>query len=264
MPSGASGQARAQPPVLFLTGVGLTAAVALRPMASARPRFDVLEPRYGDTRVPSVENALASLDAVGAQRAHVVGLSAGAITAQEFAIRHSDRVCALVLGSTTAGGELYAPPEPAVRDLVYRLDELPAEEGLWASVPYLYGARTCRRQAPLIGEDIAQRLRRPLDPADYQRQRAVARAHDTAARLNEITAPTLVVHGEEDRILPLQNGRRLADGIAGARFLPLPEAAHAFPTDAPSASRELVSFLVAHSPRRRGPARKPAGRATRA
>ncbi len=250
-----------RPPVLFLTGMDLTAAVALRCIAELHTHFRVIEANAG---VPTTENALASLDAAGARRAHVVGLSAGATTAQEIAIRHPDRVCALVLASSTAGGERYVPPDPAVRDFVYSLDELPAEEGLWASVPYLYAGRTCSRQAALIGEDIAQRLRRRLDPADYRHQRAVARAHDTAARLTEITAPTLVVHGEEDRILPLENGRRLAEGIAGARFMPLRGAAHAFPTDMPEANRELLSFLEAHSPRRRGSPARRTGRATRA
>src|SRR5262249_1812927 len=157
-------------------------------------------------------------------------------------IGHPDRVRSLVLGSSTAGGELYTPPEPAVCDFLGRLDELPAEEGLWASVPYLYSASTHRRNAPLIGEDIARRLGQPLHPQAYRRQLIIARAHDAAARLSEIPAPTLVIHGKHDRILPLENGRRLARRIAGARLMSLPAAAHAFPTDAPEANEELVSF----------------------
>jgi pimeloyl-ACP methyl ester carboxylesterase len=269
MTSGASADARTGPPVLFLTGVGLTAAVALRSIAEFQAGFRVLEPRLGGdgrehSRVPTAEDALALIDAADADQAHVVGLSFGAIVAQEIAIRHPHRVRSLVLGSSTAGGGLYAPPEPAVRDFVSRLEELPAEEGLWASVPYLYAAGTCHRLAPLIGEDIARRLGQPLDPRAYRRQLAIARAHDTAARLTEIGAPTLVVHGEQDRILPLDNGRWLAEGIAGARFMALPAAGHAFPTDKPSANRELVRFLLAHSQRGRGPAARRTGRATRA
>src|SRR5438874_1763967 len=240
MRSGASADARARPPLLFLTGVGLTAAVALRSIAELRAHFEVLAAPLehqaiahdgtGDERVaaestadgPSwagAEPALALLDAAAAEQVHVVGLSFGAALAQEIAIEHPDRVRALVLGSSTAGGERYVPPAPAVRGFVGRLTELPAEEGLWASVPYLYAATTCRRNAPLIGEDIAQRLRRPLDPRSYRRQHALARAHDAGGRLSQIKAPTLVVHGEQDRILPLENGRRLADGIARARFM---------------------------------------------
>src|ERR1700760_35862 len=192
--------ASARLPVLVLTGVGLTTAVSLRSIAGLETHFRVI--RANSTGVAGANDALASLDAAGVEQAHVVGLSFGATIAQELAIGHPDRVRSLVLGSSTAGGDLYAPPEPAVRDFVRRLDELPAEEGLWASVPYLYAASTCRRNAPLIGEDIAQRLHQPLDPRAYAKQLAIARAHDTAARLGDISAPTLVVHGEHDRILP--------------------------------------------------------------
>jgi 3-oxoadipate enol-lactonase len=245
-------------PVLVLSGVGLTAAVAHRAIAALQPSFSVIQP----SGVPTPEDGLAALDAADAERAHVVGVSFGASVAQEIAIRHPDRVSGLVLGSSTAGGELYAPPKPAVRDFVRRLDELPAEEGLWASVPYLYAASTCRRNAPLIGEDIAERLGEPPDPHAYGRQLAIARAHDTAARLSEITAPTLVIHGKEDRVLPLENGRRLAHAIAGARFMPLKGAAHAFATDVPDVNQELVSFLVEHSPRRPGYSARRTGPAT--
>lgn len=262
MRSGATADARKRPPALVLTGVGLTAAVALRSIAELETSFRVIKASW--TGVPTAEDALASLDADGAEQAHVVGLSFGAAVAQEMAIGHPHRVRSLVLGSSTAGGDLYVPPEPAVRDFVRRLDELPAEEGLWASVPYLYAASTCRRRAPLIGEDISQRLRQPLDPRTYRDQLDAAGAHDTAPRLAEITAPTLVLHGKQDRILPFENGRRLAERIAGARFMPLPEAAHAFPTDVPEANRELVSFLLEHSPRRRGSPARRTGRGARA
>ena len=257
MRSGAS-DSRTRLPVLFLTGIGLTAGVGRRPIAELERNFDVIAP------LATTEDALAALDAAGAEQAHVVGLSFGATVAQEIALRHPDRVRSLVLGSSTAGGDLYAPPESAVREFVRRLENLPPEEGLWASVPYLYAPSTSGRHAPLIGEDIARRLREPLEPHAYRRQLVIARAHDTAARLTEFTAPTLVVHGREDRILPLENGRRLAQAIAGARFVPLPGAAHAFPTDAPDANQELVSFLLEHSSRRRGSAAPRTGRATRA
>jgi 3-oxoadipate enol-lactonase len=245
-------------PVLVLSGVGLTATVAHRAIAALQRSFSVIQP----PGVPTPEDALAALDAAEVEQAHVVGVSFGASVAQEIAIRYPDRVSALVLGSSTAGGKLYAPPKPAVRGFVRRLAELPVEEGLWASVPYIYAASTCRRHAPLIGEDIVERLREPPDPRAYARQLVIARAHDTAARLSEITAPTLVIHGKEDRVVPLENGRRLAHAITGARFMPLNGAAHAFATDVPDVNRKLVSFLVEHSPRRPGASARRTGPAT--
>jgi 3-oxoadipate enol-lactonase len=255
--------ARRRPPVLFLTGVGLTAAVALRAVDKLESHFEVVtapvstgdDPVADRDRPATAEEAIALLDAGGTDQAHVIGLSFGAAIAQELAIRHPQRVRSLVLCSSSAGDDLYVPPAPPIRHFIRRLGDLPIQEGLWAAVPYLYAPQTLRRYAAQIGQDIARRLRAPLNPRGYSRQRSAARSHDAGSRLEAIAAPTLVIHGEQDRILPPDNGRLLADGIAGARLLTLPRGGHAFPTDVPGASRELVSVLLAQS-------KPPARRAT--
>jgi len=284
MSGGAPVDTRTRPPVLLLTGIGLTAAVALRVVAALEPHFRVLSAPLSavgdgktadelavttanDLAVTTADDAVAMLDAAGVAQAHVVGLSFGGVIAQEVAIGHPERVSSLVLGSSTAGGKLYVAPERPIRQFLWRLHDWPAEEGLWATVPYLYAQTTCLRDGPRVGEDLARRLARPLDPRSYRAQHSIARAHDTATRLAEISAPTLVVHGEQDRVLPLDNGRRLAAGITGAQLIELPAGAHAFPTDVTDAARELVSFLLAHSqPRGRPRAmrRPPATRNARA
>lgn len=268
MRNGGHVDASAKPAVLVLTGIGLTAAVALRPIAPLRADFQMLgaavNGRADHIGIATAENAVALLDRAGAENAHVIGLSFGGAVAQEMAIRYPRRVRSLVLGSSSAGGELYVPPEPPIREFIRRLSTLPAEEGLWATVPYLYAASTCSRHAPLIGEDIAERLRWPLDPQSYRDQRATARSHDAGERMAAITAPTLVMHGRQDRILPLGNGRLLARAITGAQFIAVPGGAHAFPTDAPDANREIVKFLRAHSRPRAGHATTRSARAGRA
>ena len=322
MRGGATVDAQARPPVVVLTGIGLTAAVGLRLVDALQAHFEVIAApvtgRAGDRRaggrrdaasatdrgrdgrtdsraggrrdtapatergrdrrtdrragglaVTTADDVLALLDGAGVDEAHVVGLSFGGVIGQEIAIRYPRRVRSLVLGSSSAGGRLYVPPSRAIREFVRRLSDVPAEEGLWAAVPYLYAETTYRRHAPRIGEDIALRLRASLDPRRYRRQYAIARAHDTGGRLGQITAPTLVIHGEEDRLLPVDNGRLLAGAIGGAQLLTLPGGAHAFPTDVPDANLPIINFFRVHSQwpaatAPRGPAgtRKP--RATRA
>src|SRR5437764_962979 len=77
-----------------------------------------------------------------------------------------------------------------------------------AAVPYLYGERTRRRHAGRIGEDIARRLE-PAAPSltTHVQQLVAAGSHRTQHRLDEIVAPTLVVHGAEDVVVPVDNGR---------------------------------------------------------
>lgn len=258
-------------PVLMLTGGGLMAGVGARTIAALAAEHRVITPApvaagsRSDASAPArVAAAIAELDAAEVARAHVVGLSFGGLIAQELAIRHPERVRSLALGATSAGGALYVAADERVRDFIRRLDQLPAEEGLWASVPCLYADRTRHRYARRIGADIAARLEHPLDPRLFRGERAVARAHDVAGPVAMIDAPTLILHGEEDQIVPLANAQHLAAAIPGARLITLRHGAHAFPTDVPQANRELVSFLRTLPTRRpRSPVRRtaPEGRA---
>jgi pimeloyl-ACP methyl ester carboxylesterase len=87
-------------------------------------------------------------------------------------------------------------------------------------------------------------LRFPIEPAPYAAQLAAALSHDAHDRLARIAAPTLVVHGQEDVMVPPANGRLLASLIP-AQLLELGGAAHLYPTDEPDADREIAAFLTA-------------------
>ena len=118
------------------------------------------------------------------------------------------------------------------------------EEGVWASVPYNYGLATRTEFASRLGADIVQRLRYPPNVVGYKAQLAAAWGWDATDQLGELRVPALVLHGDEDRIIPLENGRRLAAAIPGARFEELAGAGHLYPTDEPRADREVLRFLA--------------------
>ena len=94
-----------------------------------------------------------------------------------------------------------------------------------------------------IAEDIAQRLRYPIDPAPYVAQLEAALSHDAGARLPSIEAPTLIVHGEADVMVPPVNGERLAGAIPGAEHRTWPDTAHLYVTDEPEVDRYVAEWL---------------------
>jgi pimeloyl-ACP methyl ester carboxylesterase len=197
------------------------------------------------TTAQLASDAIAVLDAAGLERASIYGISLGGMIAQEIALGYPDRVERLVLGATTPGGPASTPAPEATLAFFYRRGEMPAEEGVWASVPYNYSARTRAEHGERIAQDIRQRLRFPVEPEPYAAQLQAGLGHDAHDRLDRIRAPTLVVHGLEDIMVPTPNGRLLAEAIPGARLAEFPETAHLYPTDEPAVDREVAAFLTA-------------------
>jgi 3-oxoadipate enol-lactonase len=249
------------PPVLLIMGLGMNATYWWRttPMLVAAG-LDVIafdnrgvgrsSRPAGPYSVPQMaDDAVAVLDAARAERAHIYGISLGGMVAQEIALRHPDRVSALVLGATTPGGDRAVAPDDETLAFFRRRGEMTAEEAVWASVPYNYGRATRTTAAHLIAEDIVQRLRFPIEHEPYAAQLAAALGHDAHDRLGEIDKPTLVVHGEADRMVAPANARLLADAIPGAWLSTYAGAGHIYPTDEPDADQDVASFLSEQSSR---------------
>src|SRR4051794_7537888 len=243
------------PAVLLIMGLGLPGDAWWRtvPVLARSCRVVTFDNRgAGRSARPSgpltiaamAADAVSVLDAAGIARAHVYGISMGGMIAQELVLGFPDRVASLVLGATSAGGRLATPPDPATLAFLARRAAVPDEEGRWASVPYVYSERTRQSGGQRIGEDFARRRAYVFHPDGYGAQLAAAAGHDTSARVGKITAPTLVVHGKEDRMVPPANGRALANAIPGARLLELDDAAHLYTTDEPAADEAVLEFLV--------------------
>jgi pimeloyl-ACP methyl ester carboxylesterase len=154
-------------------------------------------------------------------------------------------VLGLVLAATTPGGKHAVAPDAETLAFFHRRAQMPAEEAVWASVPYNYAARTRRDGGRRIGEDIAQRLRYPIEPEPYAAQLAAALGHDAYERLGAISHPTLVVHGAEDRMVHPDNARLLAELIPAARLQLWEQTAHLLFTDEPHVDPAISDFLGA-------------------
>jgi 3-oxoadipate enol-lactonase len=245
------------PPVLLIMGLGMNATGWWRTipvLVEAGLRVIAFDNRGvgRSERVPGpytaadmAEDAVSVLDEAGVETAHVYGISLGGMIAQELALRHPDRVRALVLAATTAGGDALVPADESVNAFVRLRAQMTAEHAVWASVPINYAARTRREGGHLIAEDIAQRLRYPVEAEYHSAQLAAAHGH--AATVSGIRAPTLVVHGEEDVLILPVNGERLAAAIPGAELSLWPNAAHLYFTDEPDVDRYVADWLIARS-----------------
>ena len=193
------------------------------------------------------EDAVAVLDAAGEQRAHVYGISLGSLVAQEMALQYPDRVEACVLGASSAGGYATYMPASFSKTFFARAGTMSVEEAEWAAVAYTYGEKTRRSHPDRIFADVSRRLTSPMAPLAYPHQAYAAGMHNAYERLNEMVAPTLVVHGEQDVVVPPVNALVLADRIPGAELRLWPDAGHLYIIDEPRADQEIARFLLDHS-----------------
>jgi pimeloyl-ACP methyl ester carboxylesterase/class 3 adenylate cyclase len=196
-----------------------------------------LEERMDDLR--------AVLDAVGSERAAVLGFSEGGSLAMLFAASYPERVRALVLFGTFPRS-FEAPDFPEGRLLSERVNELIRIVDVeWGE------GRTLERISPsLVKEPAAVEFMGRLERASLSPR--AARTHlrwileiDTRSVARSLHVPTLVMHRSEDRLIPISGGRWLGANIPGARFVELPGDDHApWSGDVHLVGAELEEFLT--------------------
>ena len=243
-------------PVVLIMGLGYTSHMwhRTRPVLSAHYKTIALDNRgVGRSDVPPgpysialmASDAAAVLDAAGAESAHIFGVSMGGMIAQEFALQYPKRVRSLVLGCTAAGGPTAVRADAEATQMLMTRNKMTPEQALVAPVPFIYDSTTPRER---IDEDLA--IRKPWlpRPEAYTAQLQGIIAWETYSRLSGITAPTLVMHGEHDRLVPPGNGKLIAERIPGAKLVMIPHASHLFTTDQPeTAHRAILEFLKEHA-----------------
>jgi 3-oxoadipate enol-lactonase len=243
--------------LLLIMGLGYTAHMwqRTRPLLSEHYRTIVFDNRgvgrsdspAGPYAIPLMaSDAAAVLDAAEAGNAHVFGVSMGGMIAQEFTLQYPTRVRSLILGSTAAGGPTAARSEPEAVEMLKARARMSAAQAAEAALPFIYDVGTPRER---IEEDLA--IRRPWTarPESYRAQLQGILAWEGYTRLPAIRVPTLVIHGQNDRLVRVENGQLIADRIPGAKLLIIPHASHILLTDQPEiAHPAILEFLKAQAP----------------
>jgi pimeloyl-ACP methyl ester carboxylesterase len=186
------------------------------------------------TMTTFVEDALAVLDELGVERAHVYGQSFGGMVAQEMALTHPDRVRTLMLAGTHPGPtHAIAVADPTV----------PKGEP-WRA---LYARGFPEAHPDVVAEDRRVAAAQPVHERGQRRQWEAMQRWDAFDRLPRIAVPTLVLHGTEDRVIAPGNAELLARRIPGAELRLLEGAGHVFWSEQPElADRVILDFIERH------------------
>ena len=200
---------------------GIARALIGRP---ARAAYDLVD---------MADDTAALLDALGIDDAHVVGVSMGGMIGQTLALRHAARVRSLTSVMSSPGG---------VRNLLARPDVIAAilrppgrTEDTFVASSLAFAARIGGRGFPLDREEMTlqarRAFRRGVHPAGFARQLMASLSHgDRSEALRFVRTPTLVVHGDDDPLIPWRAGAATARAIPDARLEIIAGMGHSLPS----------------------------------
>lgn len=192
------------------------------------------------------DDAAGLLDAMGIKKAHICGVSMGAAITQTIGYRHPDRALSLIPIMGTTGNPELPPATQEAMDMLL----MPAPEERAANIDYTVKLwRTFWGTLSFDEEDIRHKAALEYDrgfyPQGLTRQLAAILAHgNRKPMLASVTAPTLVIHGAKDPLIPVEAGRDTAEAIAGAQIRIIEGMGHSLPRDV---WPKIVDSIAAHT-----------------
>ena len=247
--------------VVLIMGIGYDSTLWLHQVPALARRFKVVTFDNRDAGRSSRANGSYSiadmaddvaglLDALEIERAHVVGLSMGALIAQEFALRHGDRLNRLVLSGPDA-----APARQAFHPIAswnwVKANDVSGASFAAQQFTWLFSATFMRNRAAVQQTiEFLSANPNPVGSDAYARQAQAYLEYDPGGRASDISAPTLVIVGEQDLLTPPWIAREVAAAIPGAQLeiITGDGASHVVPLERPDEFNRLVMrFLTAPS-----------------
>ncbi|OPY78235.1 MAG: 2-hydroxy-6-oxo-6-phenylhexa-2,4-dienoate hydrolase [Syntrophorhabdus sp. PtaU1.Bin058] len=183
------------------------------------------------------------LDAVGIDSAHVYGTSMGGMIAQQFALRHPDKVRSLILAVTCCGGP-HGIKGPIAG--MAHIHELPLEEAVETMLRWFMTEEFIDKNPDIFRQIFTFMVKHPPVHIGLSMHAQAVATHDTYDRLPEITVPTLVLAGDADRVIPVGNATILASRIPNAELAILKDTGHMLIETAGEVDRITLDFLKRH------------------
>jgi 3-oxoadipate enol-lactonase len=191
------------------------------------------------------DDAAALLYALGVERADVLGLSMGGYISQMLALRRPDLVRSLVLAGTGPGEPTHTPIPEETESQWLAHAHLPPEQYARQTMHLSFAPGWADEHADVYEELLAARLEYPTPPDCWRAQYdACMRFVQTGIPVERIEVPARIIHGDADRVVPVKNGRALAQRLPRAELVVLPGAGHlALMEDPKRFNRLVVEFL---------------------
>ena len=185
-------------------------------------------------------DAIALLDHLGIDRADIFGMSLGGMIAQEIALARPDRVDRLVLGCTHCGVR-HAAPIPRETGRAFAMETGDWAERMRALAPFAFA----RDADPAFVEGFVEKKSRDVqDPEGYRAQIAAALSHDTWERLPQIDRRTVILTGDDDRVIPAGSSDVLHERIPDSLLYVVAGAGHLFFLEKPDESLQALDSFV--------------------
>ena len=244
------------PPLLLIMGLGGQASSWGEPLLeqlqahfrtirfSNRGTGATDKPAGGYTVRQMADDAAGLMDAIGLEHGHVFGISMGGMIAQELILNHPERVQGLVLGCTTCG-PAHSVPVPAQTLAQFgQIMQLPLEERIERFWEITVTREFKEQRADFLKRILELGTATPTPMETFGLQFAAIQAMDTYDRLPQIKSPTLIIHGDRDILVPVENAEILHQRIPESRVRIVQGTGHCFFWENPDeVVEEVVEFL---------------------
>ena len=239
------------PTLLLVPGLGFGPWGFFKQVPALSRRFrtvtfglsDPHDPDHGITEL--ARGAAALLDRLGTGRAHVLGTSLGGFVAQELALARPDLVDRLVLISTSYGGRGGERMSARVLAAMFGVGSFSPEGAVRRGLKAATSARYRAEHPDEFDRIVRARLAFSPSLPSYLRQARAGANFDASGRVRDIDAATLVIHGSDDRLVPVANARALARAVPRSRLRVLDGAGHlVFIEEAEEVNEGVASFLL--------------------
>lgn len=244
-------------PVVLIGGFTMVKESWELQVAELARRFSVItfdNRGVGESTVPSepftIEHMAADtvrlMDTLRIDSAHIFGVSMGGLIGQILLLDYPDRIKKAALGCTSHGGRHAVQPQEEVMAVLAQAADpnISAEELVRNKVPLILSERFIREEPEEVEEFVRLALQYSPTPEGAAGQMGALSVFNVKRRLGEIRSPVLVITGSEDRMMPPDNSRLLAEGIPGAELYIVEGAGHSFFFEKPDeVNRVLIDFF---------------------